>query len=464
MGLLEPLARLVGVPPAALSLLISVLLGYPLAYIYRTYVHASQSKTVCQLFLTITGILLCTFNYGFGIYHSLLAVFASYCFITFLPRKTLLVPVTFTFHFGYLLIGYYFTTTEYYDITWTMPHCVLVLRLIGLSFDVADATVPEEKQSKDMKRLRITDKPNLLEIATYTYFPATMLVGPQFPLERLRRFLNHEFDQYKGHTSYALQRFGHGVLYLALNQAFALYVPDAYLLTDDFANKSFLVRVFTIGVWGKCVIYKYVSCWMLAEGSAILFGLTFAGTKPNGDEDWTACANIKIMLYETGRNFGQYIQAFNIQTNFWVAHYVYKRLKFLGNKHASHLLTLMFLAVWHGFHSGYYMTFFMEFAFVVFEKEVEMVVSRNDKAKKFLENPLVDKVLWGIQNCYVVAFGGWNLVPFVFLSFGKWWQIYRTISFYGFIVIPTAFLAGPILKVLLPPTTPRVRDETKKLE
>lgn len=467
MGLIDPLAKLVGVPPAALSLLISVLLGYPLAYIYRTYVHANQSKRVCQLFLTITGILLCTFNYGFAIYHSLLAVLASYCFITFLPRSTLLVPVTFVFHMGYILIGYYFTTTEHYDITWTMPHCVLVLRLIGLSFDVADAAVPDEKQSKDMKRLRIEDKPDLLEIATFTYFPATMLVGPQFPLERLRRFLNHEFDQYTGYKSYGIQRFGHGVLYLAMNQVFARYVPDEYILSDEFANKAFLVQVFQIGVWGKTVIYKYVSCWMLAEGSAILFGLTFAGKNDNGDEDWTACTNIKITLYEFGRNFGQYIQAFNIQTNFWVAHYVYKRLKFLGNKHASHLLALFFLAVWHGFHSGYYMTFFMEFAFVVFEKNIEAVIYRNDAAQKFLEQPIVNTLLWGIQNCYVVAFGGWNLVPFVFLSFGKWWQVYKTLNYFGFIVFPMAFLAGPVLKVLLPPstrTTPRSQNETKKLE
>lgn len=88
------------------------------------------------------------------------------------------------------------TATENYDITWTMPHCVLTLRLIGLSFDIADATIPAEKQSKDMKRLCIKEKPGLLEIATYTFFPSTYLVGPQFPLERLRRYLNHEFDQY----------------------------------------------------------------------------------------------------------------------------------------------------------------------------------------------------------------------------------------------------------------------------
>lgn len=31
----------------------------------------------------------------------------------------------------YLLAGYYYTATEEYDIKWTMPHCVLTLKLIG---------------------------------------------------------------------------------------------------------------------------------------------------------------------------------------------------------------------------------------------------------------------------------------------------------------------------------------------
>lgn len=32
----------------------------------------------------------------------------------------------------YLLMGYYYTATDEYDIKWTMPHCVLTLKLIGM--------------------------------------------------------------------------------------------------------------------------------------------------------------------------------------------------------------------------------------------------------------------------------------------------------------------------------------------
>ena len=39
--------------------------------------------------------------------------------------------------------GYYMTGTETYDIKWSMPQCVLTLRLIGLAFDLFDGGKPE---------------------------------------------------------------------------------------------------------------------------------------------------------------------------------------------------------------------------------------------------------------------------------------------------------------------------------
>jgi lysophospholipid acyltransferase 5 len=49
---------------------------------------------------------------------------------------------------------------------------------------------------------------------------------------------------------------------------------------------------------------------------------------------------------------------------------VFKRLKFLGNKILSQVATLLFLAIWHGLHSGYIICFSMEFIIVNVEKQV----------------------------------------------------------------------------------------------
>lgn len=70
-----------------------------------------------------------------------------------------------------------------------------------------------------------------------------------------------------------------------------------------------------------------------------------------------------------------YVHSFNVNTNNWVAAYVYKRLKFLNNRTISYAGALLFLAVWHGFHSGYYMAFALEYTIITFEKQVSILFS-----------------------------------------------------------------------------------------
>lgn len=36
------------------------------------------------------------------------------------------------------ILGYFITSTDVYDIKWTMPHCVLTLRLTGVAIDLYD--------------------------------------------------------------------------------------------------------------------------------------------------------------------------------------------------------------------------------------------------------------------------------------------------------------------------------------
>lgn len=97
---------------------------------------------------------------------------------------------------GYLLIGYYYTTSEVYDIKWTMPHCVLVLRLIGLAFDISDGKLPAAELSRDCQETAIAEVPTFLDLTAFTYFPASVLVGPQFSYKRFNDFLNKKFINY----------------------------------------------------------------------------------------------------------------------------------------------------------------------------------------------------------------------------------------------------------------------------
>lgn len=246
--------------------------GYPLAIIYRKQIHTQQPRLIRHLYILLCGLLICLFNYGWLVYHSLTAIIVSYAFIT-LFNGTTLVALSFLFHMTYLLIGYYTTATETYDITWTMPHCVLTLRLIGLAFDIADGQRPIDQLSSTQKKSIITQKPSFLEIAAFTYFPASFLVGPQFSFRRYTSFINNEFDKYDGYLSAGGKRAAVGACYLIINVVGSGYLNDKYVISSDFSeNHGILMRMLLIGLWGRITLYKYISCWLLTESVAICFG------------------------------------------------------------------------------------------------------------------------------------------------------------------------------------------------
>ncbi|MPC23168.1 Lysophospholipid acyltransferase 5 [Portunus trituberculatus] len=152
---LQAFANSLGAPEPALRLLISILIGYPLVLIHRYSLYC-KNPHIQHLYFIASGVSIALFNYG-----------------------------------------YYMTGTDTYDIKWSMPHCVLTLRLIALTYDVYDGRKDPEKLSGDQQKTALSFTPTLIEIAGHTYFPASFMVGPQFSM---RRYL----DFVKGST-----QFGH---------------------------------------------------------------------------------------------------------------------------------------------------------------------------------------------------------------------------------------------------------------
>ncbi|KAL5275046.1 LPCAT3 family protein [Megaselia abdita] len=381
----------------------------------------------------------------------------------------MLVKVNFIFNMSYLLIGYYLTESNEYDILWTMPHCVLVLRLIGFGFDVADGRPSESDLSKDQKDNCIKEMPNIVQLMAYSYFPSSFIVGPQFPFNRYKHFINNEFTKYKSYMEAGIKRGSVGVLYLIIRQIGAVYLPDDYFLSSEYSNKSFITQIVQLGLWGKISLYKYISCWLLAEGSLTLLGLSHS--PKNGQigsdtkDDWTACSNVKLVLLETGTRMLHYVQSFNVNTNNWVAAYVYKRLKFLNSRTISYAGALLFLAVWHGFHSGYYMAFALEYTIITFEKQIESfynTVIKPNKIGRVIENNLfVRGVLIAIMKFYNIVMMGWCLTPFIQLSYNKWMVIYSSSGYWGFYLLGIWTLIHLFYQFLLNPKhkNPLLKDK-----
>lgn len=91
------------------------------------------------------------------------------------------------------LLAYYRTSTDTYDIKWSMPHCVLALRLIGLSLDYYDGRKKPEHLNEHQKKMALVEAPTFLEMCGHVYFPGGFLVGPQFSM---RRYLNMTCNVY----------------------------------------------------------------------------------------------------------------------------------------------------------------------------------------------------------------------------------------------------------------------------
>nr|CAD7202608.1 unnamed protein product [Timema douglasi] len=336
------IANYLGATEPALRLLLSILIGYPLTLIHRFTLYG-KSTLHQHIFFIVSGLSIGYFNYGWEVLHSMASILVTYTVLFTMGGSLISVAITFIFSMTYLLAGYYATGTETYDIKWSMPQCVLTLRLIGLAFDLYDGKKPAELLSNDQKKAALSKIPSLLEVAGHTYFPSSFLVGPQFSMRRYQDFVSGEFREKNTYSLLCSQML------------------------------PFVKKCLVLGFWGKMTLYKYISCWLISEGVCICSGLTYNGKTPDGQIKWDGCANVKLRVFEGATKFGHFIASFNINTNNWVSQYVYKRLKFMGNRYISQAAALMFLAVWHGLHTGYYMCFAMEFLVMKLEKDVSFV-------------------------------------------------------------------------------------------
>ncbi|XP_028280261.1 lysophospholipid acyltransferase 5 [Parambassis ranga] len=459
--LLEKLSESLGSPEPAVRLMLSILIGYPCALVYRRFFFY-QPPTVIHLFHAFSGLALAAFNFGSQIYHSAVCIFVQFLMLRLMGRTVTTVLSSFTFQMVYLLAGYYYTATEEYDIKWTMPHCVLTLKLVGLSFDYYDGGKEMSQLSAEQKKSALSSVPSLLEMCGFSYFYGGFLVGPQFTLRSYQRLVAGELTDCPGKPANSvipsIKRFAVGFLCLVIFTIFSPYFPDNYFLTDEFEAQPFWYRCVFILLWVKVILYKYVSCWLIAEGICILSGLGYNGVV-DGQHQWDACANMKLWVYETTPLFGGTISSFNINTNAWAARNVFKRLKFLGNKMLSHVTTLFFLTIWHGLHSGYFLCFSMEFIIITVERQAQALVKDSPLLTKVANSPLYP-LIYVMQQFIHWLFMGYSLLPFCLFTYDKWLKVYSSVYFCGHLFFLLAFLIMPYLRKALVPR--RERKETKQ--
>ncbi|TGZ64273.1 hypothetical protein CRM22_006460 [Opisthorchis felineus] len=267
----------------ATRLLLSVLLGYPISIVY-SLLSAKWSVPQRQLFLLLCGVFLFSWNFGLDIIHMFIGIFVT-MFVNYMCFRTKLsVIFAFVFNMAYLLSGSYIYNRGTYDINWTTPYCILCLRLIGLTWDLFDASKPESERSAYQKQSALQTFPGVLETLSFCFVPTAFISGPQFPMRHYQSFVdgslrptailaNRSFTQrfiFNAKVQRTVIRFTMGLLgILILSKMLTLY-PAEYMLTEEFQQRwSILSRFLYMVVFAQITLFRYVAIWLIGTGCFI---------------------------------------------------------------------------------------------------------------------------------------------------------------------------------------------------
>lgn len=455
-----------GLDEAVVRLLTGLLIAYPLSFLYGIVLY-KKHPMIQHVFLTVFGLFLAVFLYGVEGLHTLVAVTVQYLFIHIIGPNSLMIVLSFIFQMTYLIVGYLKYSTDLYDIAWTTAQCIVVLRLIGVAWDTYDGAQDLEKASSDTKALALKRPPTYLEMTGHVYFFGSFVVGPQFPMRRYLSFIHGtlipiEHDNQSIKIKKGLLRFAAGVVYLTVYVLFEVKVNNELLVSKEFEAFSLIKKLAYITLWGRVVLCKYLGVWLIAEGSCIMSGLTYNGKSESGEPRWDALKNCKLTIYETATTLQGVIDSFNVNTNMWMSRYLFKRLRFLGNKTLSHLSTLLFLAVWHGIYIGYIICFISEYAYITAERQV-LSVSKLVTEKLELENHSILKPFkTSFSFCFKTILMSYCLLPFCLLTLPKILKVYSTTYALPHVLLVTWFIVYSLIAPSLFKKDAGKKEDSKK--
>ena len=219
-----------------------------------------------------------------------------------------------------------------------------------MSIDYFDGTKTGEKVEADQKLNGLKTLPTVFELLGFCYYYTAFFIGPQFTFNRYRKYLTGELfknskepgKKLETPTLPTIKVLVGGIIYLIVNTIGTSIFPSSYLTTNDYLVESTIFhRLYVLFFTCYFLLSKYLGIWLLGEGSSRLSGIGFGGYDSNGLPIWNGLANVNPYLYETSTSIQGVVMSFNINTNDWSKRYIFKRLRFLGNKDLSLIVTTM---------------------------------------------------------------------------------------------------------------------------
>lgn len=378
-------AEVTGFSEPALRFLLALALEFPVALVMRiVFLRPCTSVDIRNWYIIVTGLLSAWFFCHFSreILPAIGSVIFTWGFLrlactVFQIKRLPAVTCVWIGNCGYLMYCYYHFASATYDINWLTPQSVMCLRLLSLATDFYDGGKTKGASERALAML-----PSLRQTLGYCFFPGTYLAGPQLSFARYHSYLTGEMfirgagELPQGGYRYALRCILLGASYFLIQVVGDKYVSMATLKTQWYSEQSFWFRLAFMWIAGKLYFNKYLGVWVFNEAACAITGISFAGNDPVTKQPlWNGLSNVVPSVYEFPSCLNDIIASFNINTNNWGKVYVYKRLRFLGNKHISSFGALLFLCFWHGYHIGYPICFALEFVLMMIENWLSQLLS-----------------------------------------------------------------------------------------
>ncbi|OHF00541.1 MBOAT family protein [Colletotrichum orchidophilum] len=469
----ELLASRLGASPDELKLVFSFLISYPLAGLLKRVPDSRPDLKNLFIISTSTFYLVGLFDLWDGVRTLAIASAGIYSIAKYLRTSPFMPWVGFTFLMGHMSISHIArqVANSPSSIDITGAQMVLLMKLSGFCWNVADGQLPDDQVSEYQKERRLIELPSIMDYAGYVLFFPSLFAGPAFDYTDYRKWLDTTmFDlpakvdpskkppvrkkrKIPRSGTPATLKAASGLGWISLFMVLSGYYPITYLTSPSYMNHGFFHRVWILHMVGFTARLKYYGVWCLTEGACILAGLGYNGVDHvTGKVSWNRLQNINPWGVETAQNTRAYLGNWNINTNNWLRNYVYLRVTPIGKKPGfrASLLTFSTSALWHGFYPGYYMSFIL----ASFIQTVAKNYRRYFRAFFLDANsgaPTPNKVYYDVLSLFVTQIGmSFVVSPFLVLEFSGSVQVWARVYFYTIVgtVLSMAFFASPAKQVL----------------
>lgn len=121
---------------------------------------------------------------------------------------------------------------------------------------------------------------------------------------------------------------------------------------------------------------------------------------------------------------------------------------------------MLFLALWHGLHSGYLVCFQMEFLIVIVERQAASLIRDSPTLSNLASITALQPVYYLVQQTIHWLFMGYSMTAFCLFTWDKWFKVYKSIHFLGHVFFLSLLFILPYIRKVMVPR----KEKLKKME